>query len=307
MKHRTIAVVIMLAVLSLVSVQNMAAEPETQTTLMLQITSLPEAKLGITHHLTFPFLTGSNPLTEGNNLDLALTAEVSPISLNGITVLTWTPIAFAQISTGARFGSGWNINLFGTDLYGIGINRDDGSGGAEHSGRAFDGLLWKVQGGAALQFDLAALYPGDWHHVVARSYHEINYKAYTAAAAGESWYFENDGENVNGFNYYGNLLVAYQMPIILDTVGLIAEADLYLNDTPNRTQWGDERIRWTFSALFNFTITKNLSASLAIQCRTMRNYQSNWKNLYYKNRIINSSDPLRLEFYRAAAILTLKL
>jgi hypothetical protein len=305
----------MFAVLFFVSVRNTTAEsrnePEitSSSSLNLQASSLPELKLGITHHLIFPFLAGSNPLTEGNNLDLALTAEISPISLNGITELVWTPIAFVQISTGARFGSGWNLNLFGKDLYGIGNNLSGVTGMAEHSGRAFDGLLWKVQGGAALQFDLAALYPGDWHHVVARSYHEINYKGYTAAAAGESWYFENDsGENVNGLNYYGNLLVAYRMPIILNTVGILTEADLYLYDTPNRTQWGDERIRWTFSALFNFAITENLSAALLVQCRTMRNYQeSNWKDRYYRNRNINSSNPLRLEFYRAAAVLSYKL
>jgi hypothetical protein len=144
--------------------------------------------------------------------------------------------------------------------------------------------------------------------VVFRTYHEINHKGYSAASAGESWYFENDdGENRNGFNYYGSLFLGYQMPLFLNTLGLLAEGDLYLYDTPNREQWGDERIRWTFSGLFNFVITKKLSAALLVQLRTRRNYDDpRWEDLFYQNRHIGSK-PLRLEFYRAAAILTYTL
>ncbi|MDR1930231.1 MAG: hypothetical protein LBQ44_06315 [Treponema sp.] len=312
MKQPIIVLTVLLIALSLVPVRHAAAaEIDASTSLNLQASTLPELKLGVTQRLILPFLTGPGPLTEDNRLELALSAELSPISLNGITELTWTPIAFAQIVTGARIGSGWNIKLFGGDLYGIGINR--AVSGADpsqtHTGSAFDGLIWKVQGGAALQFDLAALYPGDWHHVIARTYHELNYKGYSAAGAGESWYFENDdGENVNGFNYYGNLLIAYQMPVILNTVGILTEADLYLYDTPGRSQWGDERIRWTFSALFNFTVTKKTSAALLVQCRTRFNYlEADWRDRYYRNRRIDSSDPLHLEFYRAAVVMTVKL
>ena len=52
--------------------------------LVLQISSLPEMKLGFTERFTFPFLQGESPMTEDNNISLALTAEISPISLNGL-------------------------------------------------------------------------------------------------------------------------------------------------------------------------------------------------------------------------------
>ncbi|MDR2210848.1 MAG: hypothetical protein LBO65_05185 [Spirochaetaceae bacterium] len=277
--------------------------------LSLQISSLPEAKLGFTQRLTFPLLQGTGPLTADNNIALALTAEISPVSLNVLAETVWTPAAFFNLSAGGRIGSGWNVHLLGQNLYGIGLNREDGSGRAEHSGAAFDGLLWKVQTGAALQFDLAALIPGDWHHVVARTYHEINHRGYTAAASGESWYYENDdGENCNGFNYYGNLLMGYQMPVFLTMAGFLAEGTLYLYDTPNRTRWGDEKMHWVFSAIFNFTLTGNLSAALLVQCKTRRNYQNaNWEDLYYRRRDIDRSNPLRLTFYRAAVVMTCKL
>jgi len=278
----------------------------TSSELTLLVSSLPEAKLSFTERFTFPFLQGENPLMADNNIGIALTADISPVSLNGVVEVVWTPIAFFQFAAGGRIGSGWNINLFGGDVYGIGLNRPDAEGKAEHDGSAFDGLLWKAQAGGAFQFDLAALYPGDWHHVVARSYHEINYRGYTRAKAGESWYYENDdGENCNGFNYYGNLLIGYQMPIFFNMAALLAEADLYLYDTPGRDTWGDDLIRWTFSAVFGFTVTKQFGITLITQFRTRKNYQeSDWRDLHYRNRTLNDSNPLHLEFYRVAAALT---
>ncbi|MDR0315835.1 MAG: hypothetical protein LBH97_02930 [Treponema sp.] len=277
--------------------------------IILQISSLPEIKLGFTEHYRFPFLQGESPLTADNNIDLALSAEIAPISLNGIAKAVFTPIAFFQMAAGVSLGTGWNIELFGKELYGIGINRSDASGGAEHNGSAFDGMFWKLHTGAVFQMDLAALFPGDWNHVVFRSAHEINYKAYTRAKAGESWYFENDsGENCNGFNYYGNLVIGYQMPIFLNMAALLTEADLYLYDTPDRGKWGDDEIRWRFSLALNFTLAKQLGLAVITQFITKRNYQeSNWQDLYYRNRTLNSSTPQHLEFYRVAAILTYKL
>ena len=276
--------------------------------LTLQISHLPEIKLTFTERLSFPFLRGESPLTEENNITLALAAEISPVSLNALAEAVWTPIAFFQFSAGGRIGSGWNVELFGSKIYGIGLNRPDAEGKAEHNGQAFDGLLWKVQTGGALQFDLAALYPGDWHHLVARTYHEINYKGYTRAAAGESWYFENDdGENCNGFNYYGNFLIGYQMPVFLNMIAFLTEMDLYLYDTPGRSKWGDDRIRWTFSAILGFTITEQIGLSLGAQFRTRRNYEeSNRQGLYYRNLTVNNSSPFHLEFYRIAAAMTYK-
>jgi len=276
--------------------------------LLLQISSLPEAKFGFTQRFTFPFLQGENPMTADNNISLAMTAELSPISINGVVEMVWTPIAFLQFAAGGRIGSGWNINLFDADVYGIGINQSDINGNAEINGNAFDGLLWKVQMGGAFQFDLAAIIPGNWNHVVFRSYHETNYKGYTRAKANEAWYFEADeGENCNGFNYYGNFLLGYQMPIFLNIIGVLTEMDMYLYDTPGREKWGDNLVRWTFSSILGFEITKAFSITMLTQFRTRRNFiEANWEDLYYRNRTLDTSNKIRLEFYRVAAALTYK-
>ena len=278
--------------------------------LSLQASSRVEAMLGFTQSLRFPFMQGTSPLTEGNNITLNLGAEVTPISLRALTELVWTPIAFFELSAGGHIGSGWNINLFGQDIYGIGLNQPDDNGSAdgksEHSGSAFDGMHWKMQGGAAVQADLAAFFPGAWNHLVMRSYHEINHRGYTRASSGLSWYFENDdGENRNGLNYYSNTVIGYQMPIILSMVALMAEAELFLYNTPDRSLWGDDRIYWIFSALFNFSLTPQFDIGLGLQFHTQRNYlQSNWEELFYQNRLIDNSRPVRLEFYRFATVMT---
>jgi len=276
------------------------------SSMLLQISTLPELKLGFTQRYIFPFLQGESPLTENNNVNLGLTAEVSPISLNGIVEAVWTPIAFFEFSLGGRIGSGWNINLFGGDIYGIGINQPNAPNKGD--GGAFDGLLWKAQTGGAIQFDLAAVMPGDWNHIVFRSYHEMNYRGYTKAKGNEAWFYENDdGENCNGFNYYGNFLLGYQMPIFLDTVAFLAEMDLYLYDTPNRGVWGDDLIRWTFSGVLSFTITKHFGIAIITQFRTRRNFtNANWENLYYRDRKIDASNPQQLEFYRVAGAFSFK-
>jgi len=277
--------------------------------LLVQISSLPELKLGYTYRYKMPFLQGNNPLTEGNNINFGLTAEISPISLNGLAEAVWTPVAFFEFSLGSRIGTGWNINLFGSDIYGIGINKRNASGGGEIDGDAFDGLLWKTQAGGTIQFDLAAIIPGDWNHVVFRSYHEINYRGYSKAKEHEAWIYENDdGENCNGFNYYGNFLIGYQMPIFLNTIAFLVEMDLYLYDTPNREKWGDDLIRWTFSGVLNFTVTKKFGIALITQFRTRRNYnETNWEKRYYRDRTVKTSDPIHLEFYRVAGAFTFKL
>ena len=277
--------------------------------LTLQVSTAPELKLGFTQRYGFPFLQGEGPLTQDNNIGLAMSAELSPISLNGIVEAVLTPIAFFQFSAGGRIGTGWNVSLFGSDIYGIGINGPDVVGSSANFGSAFDGLLWKLQAGGTVQFDLAALYPGDWNHVVARSYHEVNYRGYTHAKAGESWFYENDsGENINGFNYYGNLLVGYQMPMRFNMAAFLAETDLYLYDTTGREAWGDDIVRWTLSGVFGFTITPQLDLALIAQFKTRRNYQeSNWQDLYYRYRTLDSASPTGLEFYRIAAALTYRL
>ncbi|MDR0456311.1 MAG: hypothetical protein LBH20_06480 [Treponema sp.] len=285
---------------------------KSETLFNLAITSVPEAKFTFTQNFTLPLLQGDNPLVKDNNIKFGLSAELTPISMNFLGDIVFTPAAFSELSVGGMLGSGWIISLFGSKLYGVGLNRPDEHNLTSVDGSDFDGLFAKGHFGGALQFDLAALIPGEWNHVVFRTYHEIGYKMYSRAEKGVPWFFEYDyGENQNGWNYYGSYLIGYRMPIILDTVALLTEIDKYLYDTPGGDRWGDSLGRWTLSLLFNFAFSENFSAALAAQFRTFRNYTNytygDKDDLFYRYRILDSGNPRTLTFYRAALLLNYRL
>jgi hypothetical protein len=299
---------------------------ESETSITLQITSLPEAKFIVSQSFTVPVLQGSNPLVKKNNIKFGIDAEVTPISMSLLGEMVFTPVAFIELAAGGMIGSGWNIKLFGSDVIGIGKNvpsvSDDPAkaGKTSADGSAFDGTFLGARFGGAFQFDLAAVIPGDWNHVLFRSYHEMGCKVYTGAGKGDAWFFESDhGENQNGWVYYGNYLVGYKMPIFLTTVALLAEMKKYLYDTPEGDAWGDSLARWDFGLILNFTITKKFSAALLTQFRLYRNY-SNFAykitysdedkkspdyDRYYRDREI--TDGRTFSFYRVAAVLKYKL
>jgi len=286
---------------------------ESSPGVFLQVTSSPAARAGFNWSFTVPFMRGDGPLTAGNGVAVTPGLEFTPVDLNLTLNAVWTPIAFVEIAAGGRVGSGWSINLFGGDIHGMGLNlparetREADVPGARHCGRAFDGALWQLRAGAALQGDVSAVFPGEWNRVVFRSFHEINYSAYTRARTGQAWFFENDlGENRNGFGYRGNLLVGYMPPLRLNTVGFMAEAERFLTALPDGDAWGDGLLRWTFSGVLGFTVTENLEAALIAQFRTRRNYvQENWEDMHFTLRTLDRSGSLRrLEWFRAVLALT---
>jgi hypothetical protein len=53
---------------------------------------------------------------------------------------------------------------------------------------------------------------------------------------------------------------------------------------------------------------KQLDVTALLQFWTIWNYQeTNWKDLYYRNRTVDESNPVRLDFYRLALAVTYKL
>ena len=238
------------------------------------------------------------------NLKLNMSASISPVSLGTSLGASWLPFPFLELAIKGTAGSGWNIPI----AEGLRINQRQGANDNELVGDAFAGLIWSIEGGGAFQFDYAALVPGEWNHILFRTYHGLEYRAFTAADAGVSWLYQGDeGENRNGWSYYGNAFIGYQMPLFLNLAGLLAEADLYLYDSPGGAAWGDDLIRWTFGMVLNCSLGKDLGLTIISQIKTVRNFTSGTRDYgFYQDRVI-ADDPLRLEFYRVAAILTLAL
>jgi len=305
------ALCIILALLAQAAIaQTTAAEEETSggiesaPGLVLLVTTEPGVRLDFNWKFVVPFLQGDGPLTKDNNLAITPGVEITPAALSLTANAVWTPIAFAEIVAGGRVGSGWSLGK----IRGIGLNLPDVDGASKYDGSAFDGALWGLRAGAALQGDLAAFFPGEWNSVVFRSFHGISYSAYSRAKNGQAWFIDNDeGENRNGSSYNGNFLLGYRMPIFLNMVALLAEADLFLNVMDGGAAFGDDLARWTFSGILGFKVSERLGVTLLTQLRTHRNFTNgNWQDLHFSRRTLDTSNRLRLEFYRVVAVLDYK-
>ena len=297
------------------------------TNLELQLTTRIEAGLNIKQNIIIPFLAGSNPLIKDNNINLAITGEFSPISLALKGELIWQPIAFLLVSGGGMAGSGWQLEAMGARGIGLVVPVEN-ENPYDYSprkfsvnGSAFDGLQWRAWGAMTFQFDMAAIFPGDWNHVVFQTRQEFRYAAYTGASAGESWIFrEFYKENINGWNYFASYVLGYQMPQspVLNMIGIMAELEKNLYNLPGESYWGGNLGRWVFSGLFNFAIHPRFSTTLVFQMHTHRNYGgTDFENDYYyqdlavKNNpgqnLLIFGDQRRLLFYRIALMLNFKI
>jgi hypothetical protein len=125
----------------------------------------------------------------------------------------------------------------------------------------------------------------------------------------EAWLYEaDDGENINGWNYYGNYFLGYRMPLFLSLIGFLAEEDLFVYSGSERDAWGDDLSRWTLGPLVSFTLSDSISLTGIVQWRTRKNYTEATEDYgFYQKRIIDRDDERRLEFYRAGCTLKILL
>lgn len=134
----------------------------------------------LTHRIVVPFLAGAGAPTSGNNVSFAITGALTPVSTRLELRATLTPIAFLNFFAGTMLGTGWDIGLFN----GMGLNAD-GSGVPESA--SFRGVVLESWIGGTFQFDLAALVPGGWTHVVTLVSPKLQYAWFSAADKGDAW------------------------------------------------------------------------------------------------------------------------
>jgi hypothetical protein len=214
----------------------------------------------------------------------SITGALTPVSTRLELETTLTPIAILNVYAGTMFGTGWDIRLFN----GMGLNTD-GSGVPEPS--SLRGLVVKLWTGGTFQFDLGALVPGEWTHLVAFVRPKLQYACFSRAEKREAWMFEADsGENFNGYELLCTYFLGYQMPLILDTVGVLLETRQnlgYVKDlsTMNSGGWGSDFVWITIGPVLNFALSEKSSLSVLIQFRRGRLYDEPdiFAN-YYKNR-----------------------
>ncbi len=224
-----------------------------------------EAKAALSFSKSFPFLRGEGPLFSGNSIRPKLSLELSPVSFNVVGQVSVSPIAILAFDAGAAAGTGWS----GLGFTGLALNPSSSSEALVD--RSLNGLVWRVWGSGTFQFDIAAIAPGDWNHVVTLATASVEYKAYTGASSGEAWLWEADsGDNFNGFKFYGTYVLAYQMPIMLDTVGVMVETSEWIGDVRDISPmasggWGSDFTTIQIAALGNLSLSKQDSLAILVQ------------------------------------------
>jgi hypothetical protein len=223
-----------------------------------------EAKAVIDKSWTIPALVSEGALTEGNNLALDLSGEISPVSLNAGFKATLTPIAFLKFQAGAKVGTGWSIGFDGLGLNEAGTT----------VARPFGGVVCQAWASGTFQFDLAALMPGDWNHVVVLASPQIAYQYCSLAGDDDAWVWEADsGMDYNGLKLKGSYVLAYQMPLALNMVGILAEPEGYIGSVAAKSTaasggWGSDATTWGLSAIFNFKLSDKASLALLPQIKS---------------------------------------
>ncbi len=274
------------------------------------VTTLPEAMATVNVTLAYPLLRGQNPLTASNGIKFKTSAVVTPVSARGSLQLTFTPVAFLQFHTFTFAGSGWNFLSFDNGL--CLVVRENGHE-TKYEDKSLDGLIWGYGGAATFQFDFAALFPGEWNHVVIQSMHEFRYRGFTGASDDETWAYECDWSmNRNGWNYYANLLLGYQMPIRFNLVALLVEADTALyeveGDFHDGEYWGQNLPRWKFGILGSFKCTDSISLSAILQFATSLKATGETEDFdFYQDRRVDKTSPYDFGFYRLIASVNVKL
>jgi hypothetical protein len=239
------------------------SQAETSMDLSFYASTRGEMQINFLPQWKFPFLQGEHPLTSGNNIALKLDASLSPIwaGLTGDVVLTVFP--FLSFNFGTMTGTGWNYDLFGkVPLVGLGLNRrasaEDPNDGV--IGNGLNGVVWNTHAGAMVQFDLAAIFPSDWNHIVMQIYNEIQYFAYSKAHGDDYWYYlGDDGMNQNALRHKFTCFAGYMMPIFVDLVGFQFEGTLPFYNKKIGGSVSDRGYSLTNAFLVNFQIKKNFS------------------------------------------------
>ena len=225
-----------------------------ETDLLFMFATNIQMEIDVEHRIIFPFSLGSNFLTKQNNITAKFGLELSPMTLKFSTSAVWMPLPFLNFTIGSEIGSGWNYNLYGFPLKGLGLYQyDENTEPSEWVlGDGLDGVLWKLHGGVSLLFNLSAFVHGDWNHLVMKIDNSLRYQDYTKADSVELWFFKG-GISQNRLSYYFSVFIGYQMPIFLRMTGFMFEMDMpFYNPQSGKVLNYDAEMLFTF--LLDFKI-----------------------------------------------------
>ncbi len=261
----------------------------------------------VTEVFKVPAMRFDSPLMRDNNITFTIGAALSPVTLEGILSVIWTPVAFLELYTNANVGSGWSLKN-NPPMHGLSLNKDNHSKSLIEPVN-FTRTFYSVQFGGAFQFDLGALIRHKWAHLVLRIDQFGTYKGVTRTDNLTSWVWKNDaGENRNGLRYNGEYVLGYKMPIDMNFIGMRVETEKTFFTVPDgldKSDWGEDRMKVVFGPLVSFKLTKDLSLLLLAQWQTRHPYSSAYdEETFYQKKLVNKNEAETVVFKRVALTLT---
>lgn len=233
----------------------------------------------VTGHAYYKIPTpiGISPLTAGDNLTLEGFLEVSPVSVKPGINISFTPIAFLVFNAGAEAGTGWN--LLGIE----GMGEWDAASDSHYSSiTPFSAWYYHLWMQGTFQFDTGAIIPGDWTHIVMLASYKAEYIGLSGQNNQDLWCWQGSSNQVNGWKYYSNAILAYQMPLFIKRAGIMAEFQGYYSDDAYEfgSNYDGNFMQIDLSPLAQFQLSEHDELSLLINFSSRRGYSSEYGSSY---------------------------
>ena len=227
-----------------------------------------------TYHYVIPVPFSNHPLLRGNTLTLSPAVELTPVSLSPKFDVAFSPIAFLVFYAGGRIGTGWDLAPMGVK----GLAVFDENSKEYESVVPFASYMyqWYLEG--LFQFDLAAVLPGEWNHVVTQTRYKFLYEGlWNAGGHQEFWRWQGTAEKASGWQYQASVVVGYQMPLLLQLVGVQVEFEGYFDchDFPDwAQQWEPTFMKVGISPVMNLQFNGKHSLMMQFRFRSRRSFST---------------------------------
>lgn len=265
-----------------------------------------EGRLSVTETIKVPVLNFDNPFMRGNNIAFKLGAELTPVTLEGKFDVVWTPLAFLEVYGGASIGSGWKLS----NWHGLSVNQNK-DGKTHKVPINFQKAFYSANFGGALQFDLGAIIPTDWTHIIMRTDQYFLYRGVAGLNPLESWVIlDDDGENRNGFTYCASYVLGYQMPLPMNMVAFRLETKKTFFSVPDgvdKSTWGEDRFNMLFGPIISFKPIDKLTILLIAQWKNVRSYTTDDDTTFYQTRTIDKNKGDKVIFRRVGIIFDINI
>ena len=231
-----------------------------------------------------PLPLGDSWLVKGGNIKFTGSFEVTPVSIKPGFSAAWTPLPFIVFEAGSSIGTGW-------ELLGLkGMAAFDGSS-AYTNLTPFSNFYLNAYAQGTFQFDTGAIWAGDWTHVQLMYTYQVFYENLLGLPEGEIWMWQCTGNKCDGLQEYQNLILAYQMPLVLSRAGFIFESSRhYKNDYSSKYDgYNGTFTERKIAAMGQFTLGKHDLLTVLAQFNTRRAFTEEHEGSYVEPLLKYSS------------------